>query len=331
MAFEGLNNAGHLDIPFIIVLNDNEMSIAPNVGALSKYLDRVRTDVRYNRAKDELAAMTSKLPQGELLVEFGKRMKDSLKEFVYHTMIWEELGFTYIGPVDGHDIRAMSDAMRQAEKLNSPVFLHVLTQKGKGYALTENDKERGHAVSAPTPPRPAGSPPPAPKYQDVFAQALIELAAEDKRIVGITAAMPTGTSLNKFGAVYPTRCFDVGIAEQHGVTFAAGMATQGLRPVAAIYSTFLQRAYDQIIHDVSLQKLPVIFCLDRAGFAGDDGRTHHGIYDLTYLRCVPGMTIMAPKDENELRHMLKTAFTIEGTSRDFGVIALDTAAADPNP
>ncbi len=312
MAFEGLNNAGHLDIPFIIVLNDNEMSIAPNVGALSKYLDRVRTDVRYNRAKDELAAMTSKLPQGELLVEFGKRMKDSLKEFVYHTMIWEELGFTYIGPVDGHDIRAMSDAMRQAEKLNSPVFLHVLTQKGKGYALTENDKERGHAVSAPTPPRPAGSPPPAPKYQDVFAQALIELAAEDKRIVGITAAMPTGTSLNKFGAVYPTRCFDVGIAEQHGVTFAAGMATQGLRPVAAIYSTFLQRAYDQIIHDVSLQKLPVIFCLDRAGFAGDDGRTHHGIYDLTYLRCVPGMTIMAPKDENELRHMLKTAFTIEG-------------------
>ena len=164
MAFEGLNNAGHLDIPFIIVLNDNEMSIAPNVGALSKYLDRVRTDVRYNRAKDELAAMTAKLPQGELLVEFGKRMKDSLKEFVYHAMIWEELGFTYIGPVDGHDIRAMADAMRQAEKLNSPVFLHVLTQKGKGYALTENDKERGHAVSAPTPPRPAGSPPPAPKY-----------------------------------------------------------------------------------------------------------------------------------------------------------------------
>jgi 1-deoxy-D-xylulose-5-phosphate synthase len=312
MAFEGLNNAGHLDLPFIVVLNDNEMSIAPNVGALSKYLDKVRTDKLYNRAKDELAAMTARLPQGELLVELGKRMKDSFKEFVYHAMIWEELGFTYIGPVDGHDIRAMSEAFRQARQLNTPVFVHVLTQKGKGYALTENDNERGHAVSAKTAPLPAGSPPPAPKYQDVFAQALIELAREDDRIVGITAAMPTGTSINKFAAVFPDRSFDVGIAEQHGVTFAAGLATQGMRPVAAIYSTFLQRAYDQIIHDVALQKLPVVFCLDRAGFAGDDGRTHHGIYDLTYLRPIPGMTIMAPKDENELRHMMKTAMSIEG-------------------
>lgn len=311
MAFEGLNNAGHLDLPFIVVLNDNEMSIAPNVGAMSKYLDKVRTDTRYNRAKDELAAMTARLPQGELLVELGKRMKDSFKEFLYHAMIWEELGFTYIGPVDGHDIRAMADAFKQARQLNTPVFVHVLTQKGKGYALTENDKERGHAVSAKTAPLPVGAPPPAPKYQDVFAQALIDLAKEDDRIVGITAAMPTGTSLNKFGAVFPDRCFDVGIAEQHGVTFAAGLATQGMRPVAAIYSTFLQRAYDQIIHDVALQKLPVVFCLDRAGFAGDDGRTHHGIYDLTYLRPVPGMTIMAPKDENELRHMMKTAMGIE--------------------
>jgi 1-deoxy-D-xylulose-5-phosphate synthase len=312
MAFEGLNNAGHLDLPFIVVLNDNEMSIAPNVGALSKYLDRVRTDKFYNRAKDELAAMTARLPQGELLVELGKRMKDSFKEFVYHAMIWEELGFTYIGPVDGHDIRALSEAFRQARQLESPVFVHVLTQKGKGYALTENDKERGHAVSAKPTPLPVGAPPPAPKYQDVFAQALIDLAREDERIVGITAAMPTGTSLNKFAAVYPDRTFDVGIAEQHAVTFAAGLATQGERPVCAIYSTFLQRAYDQIIHDVALQKLPVVFCLDRAGFAGDDGRTHHGIYDLTYLRPVPGMTIMAPKDENELRHMMKTAFAIDG-------------------
>jgi 1-deoxy-D-xylulose-5-phosphate synthase len=312
MAFEGLNNAGHLDLPFIVVLNDNEMSIAPNVGAMSKYLDKVRTDTRYNRAKDELAANIARLPQGDLLVELGKRMKDSFKEFLYHAMIWEELGFTYIGPVDGHDIRAMADAFKQARQLNTPVFVHVLTQKGKGYALTENDKERGHAVSAKAAPLPVGAPPPAPKYQDVFAQALIDLAKEDDRIVGITAAMPTGTSLNKFGAVFPDRCFDVGIAEQHGVTFAAGLATQGLRPVAAIYSTFLQRAYDQIIHDVALQKLPVVFCLDRAGFAGDDGRTHHGIYDLTYLRPVPGMTIMAPKDENELRHMMKTAMGIEG-------------------
>ena len=307
MAFEGLNNAGHLNLPFIVVLNDNEMSIAPNVGALSKYLDKVRTDRTYNRAKDELAAMTARLPQGELLVELGKRMKDSLKEFVYHAMIWEELGFTYIGPINGHDIRGMADAFRQAAQVEGPVFVHVITQKGKGYALTENDGERGHAVSAPVKP---GSAPTAPKYQDVFAKALIDLAREDERIVAITAAMPTGTSLNKFAQVYPDRCFDVGIAEQHAVTFAAGLATQGVHPVCAIYSTFLQRAYDQIIHDVAIQKLPVVFCLDRAGFAGDDGRTHHGAYDLTYLRPVPGMTIMAPKDENELRHMMKTAFSI---------------------
>jgi 1-deoxy-D-xylulose-5-phosphate synthase len=308
MAFEGLNNAGHLNLPFIVVLNDNEMSIAPNVGALSKYLDKVRTDKTYNRAKDELAAMTARLPQGELLVELGKRMKDSLKEFVYHAMIWEELGFTYIGPIDGHDIRDMVDAFKQAAQVEGPVFVHVITQKGKGYALTENDGERGHAVSAPVKP---GSGPTAPKYQDVFAKALIELAAEDERILAITAAMPTGTSLNKFAQVYPDRCFDVGIAEQHAVTFAAGLATQGMKPVCAIYSTFLQRAYDQIIHDVAVQRLPVVFCLDRAGFAGDDGRTHHGAYDLTYLRPIPGMVIMAPKDENELRHMMKTAFTVE--------------------
>jgi 1-deoxy-D-xylulose-5-phosphate synthase len=308
MAFEGLNNAGHLNLPFIVVLNDNEMSIAPNVGALSKYLDKVRTDKTYNRAKDELAAMTARLPQGELLVELGKRMKDSLKEFVYHAMIWEELGFTYIGPIDGHDIRDMVEAFRQAAQVEGPVFVHVITRKGKGYALTENDGERGHAVSAPVKP---GSGPTAPKYQDVFAKALIDLAAEDERILAITAAMPTGTSLNKFSQVFPERCFDVGIAEQHAVTFAAGLATQGMKPVCAIYSTFLQRAYDQIIHDVAVQKLPVVFCLDRAGFAGDDGRTHHGAYDLTYLRPIPGMVIMAPKDENELRHMLKTALTVE--------------------
>ena len=308
MAFEALNNAGHLDIPFIVILNDNEMSIAKNVGALSKYLDRVRTDRRYNRYKDEFAARTAKLPQGELLVELGKRMKDSLKEFIYHAMIWEELGFTYIGPVDGHDITATMGALEQAKGLKTPVFLHVVTQKGRGYAPAENDRERGHAVSAKGA---AAAPPSPPKYQDVFADTLVELARADERIFGITAAMPSGTSLSKFGAAIPDRFYDVGIAEQHAVTFAAGLATQGMRPVCAIYSTFLQRAYDQIIHDCALQKLPVVFCLDRAGFAGDDGRTHHGIYDLTYLRPIPGITIMAPKDENELRHMLKTAFTID--------------------
>jgi 1-deoxy-D-xylulose-5-phosphate synthase len=310
LAYEGLNNAGASGRDFIVILNDNEMSIAPNVGAMSRYLDRVRTDHRYNRAKDEIARLTERLPQGDLLVELGKRWKDSLKEFLYHSMIWEELGFTYLGPVDGHDIRALVDALRQADSVEGPVFLHVVTEKGRGFAAAKNDRERGHAVSAPAKP---GAPPAPPKYQDVFAQSIIELAADDPRIVAITAAMPTGTSLAKFQAVYPERFFDVGIAEQHAVTFAAGLAAEGMRPFVAIYSTFLQRAYDQIVHDVCLQRLPVVFAIDRAGFAGDDGRTHHGIFDLSYLRCLPNMTIMAPKDEDELRHMLKTALEeIEG-------------------
>ena len=309
MAFEALNNAGNLSVPLIVILNDNEMSIAPNVGALSKYLDRVRTDRRYNRAKDELARMAERLPQGELLVELGKRWKDSLKEFVYHAMIWEELGFTYVGPVDGHDLRALIDALRQARNVDGPVFLHVVTRKGKGFAAAESDLERGHAVSAPAVPN---APPSPPKYQDVFARTVIELADTDPRIIAITAAMPTGTSLAKFEAAHPKRFFDVGIAEQHAITFAGGLAAEGMRPVAAIYSTFLQRAYDQIVHDICLQRLPVVFALDRAGFAGDDGRTHHGIFDLSYLRCLPNMTIMAPKDENELRHMLKTAIDYTG-------------------
>jgi 1-deoxy-D-xylulose-5-phosphate synthase len=304
IAFEALNNAGFLDLPFIVILNDNEMSIAPNVGAISSYLDRVRTDPRYHQAKDEIARITERLPQGDLLVELGKRWKDSLKEFIYHAMIWEELGFTYMGPVDGHDLRALIEALRQAAKVSGPVFLHVVTEKGRGFPAAATDRERGHAVSAPSAP---GAPPAPPKYQDVFAQTVIELAAHDPRIVAITAAMPTGTSLAKFQAVYPDRFFDVGIAEQHAVTFAAGLAAEGMRPVVGIYSTFLQRAYDQIIHDVCLQRLPVLFALDRAGFAGDDGRTHHGVFDLSYLRCLPNMTIMAPKDENELRHMLTTA------------------------
>ncbi len=308
MAFEGLNNAGHMKkLPFIVVLNDNEMSIAPNVGALSTYLDRVRTDTRYNRAKDELVELVDRLPQGDLLVELGKRMKDSFKEFIYHSMIWEELGFTYIGPVDGHNVSAVMEALRRARDLRGPVFVHVVTQKGKGYKPADNDLERSHAVSAPSKPKAASAPPTPPKYQEVFADALIELAEDDERIMAITAAMPGGTSLGRFGEAYPDRFFDVGIAEQHAVTFAAGLATEGLRPVCGIYSTFLQRAFDQIIHDVSIQRLPVIFAMDRAGFAGDDGRTHHGVFDLSYLRLIPNMTLMAPKDENELRHMLKTA------------------------
>jgi len=312
MAFEGLNNAGNLDIPFIVILNDNEMSIAPNVGAMSKYLDQVRTDPRYTRGRDDFQALLERLPQGDLLVDLGKRWKDSFKEFVYRRMMWEELGFTYLGPVPGHDLRQLVPAIRQAQRIEGPVFLHVVTEKGKGFPGAANDIERSHAVAAPAKPRANGAPPIPPKYQDVFARTLIELAATDDTIVGITAAMPTGTSLDKFQKVYPNRFFDVGIAEQHAVTFAAGLATQGIKPVCAIYSTFLQRAFDQILHDVCLQKLPVVFAIDRAGFAGDDGRTHHGIYDLSYLRCMPNMTLMAPRDEDQLRHMLATAMTVTG-------------------
>jgi 1-deoxy-D-xylulose-5-phosphate synthase len=305
MAFEGLNNAGSLNVPLLVVLNDNEMSIAPNVGAISRYLDRVRTDQSYRRAKHEIAGMMESLPKGELLVELGKRWMDSVKEFVYHAMIWEELGFTYLGPAPGHDLRALIESLRQAAKVEGPVFLHVVTQKGKGYPACETDVERGHSVSAK--PTKSGNGRSAPRYQDVFAQTLIDLADRDDTIVGITAAMPSGTSLGKFQQAHPDRFFDVGIAEQHAVTFAAGLATQGIKPVCAIYSTFLQRAYDQIVHDVCIQRLPVIFAMDRAGFAGDDGRTHHGVFDLSYLRCLPNMTIAAPKDENELRLLLATA------------------------
>jgi 1-deoxy-D-xylulose-5-phosphate synthase len=304
MAYEALNNAGSLRIPFIVVLNDNEMSIAPNVGAVSKYLSRVRTDERYNRAKADFERMLQRLPQGELFVELGKRMKDSFKEFVYHTMIWEELGFTYVGPVDGHNVGDLIEAFKQARHLDGPVFVHSVTAKGKGFDFSEADPFKHHAASVassgPSEPQP-------PKYMDVFGKTLTELARENDKIVAITAAMPDGTGLLPFAKEHPERFFDVGIAEQHAVTFSAGMAAQGMRPVAAIYSTFLQRAYDQVVHDVCIQNLPVVFAMDRAGLVGDDGRTHHGVFDFAYLRCLPNMVVMAPKDEAELRNMLLTA------------------------
>ncbi len=304
MAYEALNNAGHLDAPLIVVLNDNEMSIAPNVGAMSQHLSRLRTDPKYNRAKDEMADFIEKLPQGKTLVELGKRVKDSMKEFIYHASFFEELGFTYTGPIDGHNIPQLIDALKHAKTSPNPIVVHIHTQKGKGYMPALDDIERSHAVSAPTNPN---APKPPPKYQDAFAQAVIDLARTDERVYAITAAMPSGTSLGKFQKEFPDRFFDVGIAEAHAVTFAAGLATDGLRPVVGIYSTFLQRAYDQIIHDVAIQRLPVIFALDRAGFAGDDGRTHHGVFDLSYLRIIPNMVVMAPKDELELRDMFHTA------------------------
>ncbi|MFO7270861.1 1-deoxy-D-xylulose-5-phosphate synthase [Sphaerobacter thermophilus] len=307
MAYEALNNAGSLQVPLIVVLNDNEMSIAPNVGALPKYLSRIRTDERYTQAKIEVERLLHRMPQGDWLLELGKRMKDGLKEVVYHTMIWEELGFTYVGPVDGHNLRDLIETLQQVREIDGPVFVHAVTVKGKGYEPAENDPFKHHAASIKIP----GAPPSPPKYQDVFGETLTALAREDERIVAITAAMPDGTGLLPFAKEHPKRFFDVGIAEQHAVTFAAGLATQGLRPVAAIYSTFLQRAFDQVVHDVCIQKLPVVLAMDRAGFAGEDGRTHHGLFDIAYLRCLPNMVLMAPKDENELRHMLKTAILYE--------------------
>ncbi len=307
MSYEALNNAGNLKVPLLVVLNDNEMSIAPNVGALPSYLSRIRTDGRYAYAKHEIERILQRMPQGELLVEMGKRMKDGLKEVVYHTMIWEELGFTYIGPIDGHDVGQLIETFEQVKGIEGPVFVHAVTTKGKGYQPAEDDPFKHHAASIKVP----GAPPSPPKYQDVFGETLTELANDDDRIVAITAAMPDGTGLLPFEQAHPDRFFDVGIAEQHGVTFAAGLATQGLRPVAAIYSTFLQRAYDQIVHDVCIQNLPVAFALDRAGLAGEDGRTHHGLFDFAYLRCLPNMVVMAPKDEDELRHMTKTAVEYE--------------------
>lgn len=308
MAYEALNNAGSLHLPFIVVLNDNEMSIAPNVGAMSKYLSRMRTDERYSRAKAEFERIMHRLPQGELFLDISKRMRDSFKEFVYHTMIWEELGFTYVGPVDGHNIAELIETFQTVKAIEGPVFVHAVTTKGKGYDFAEDDPFKHHAAKVASSGPSAPSP---PKYQDVFGEYLTELANDDDRIVAITAAMPDGTGLLPFAKAHPERFFDVGIAEQHAVTFAAGLATQGMRPVATVYSTFLQRAYDQVIHDVCIQKLPVVFAMDRAGFVGDDGRTHHGVFDFSYLRCLPNMVIMAPKDESELRNMLLTAVEYE--------------------
>ncbi len=310
MAYEALNNAGHSDRRFIVILNDNEMSIAPNVGAISKYLYNVRTDPRYHRTKEMVEKALAHVPFGEKILDLAKHAKDSLKEFMVPTMIWEELGFVYLGPVDGHNIRQLIDVLEAAKQCDRPVFIHAITVKGKGHDVAEEDAVKWHAVAPPA--KPGAPKPTAPKYQDVFAQTLIKIAAEDKRVVAITAAMPDGTSLNKFAAVFPDRCFDVGIAEQHAVTFAAGLACEGIKPVCAIYSTFLQRAYDQIIHDVCIQNLPVVFAMDRAGIVGDDGRTHQGAFDISYLRPIPNMVLMAPRDENELQHMIYTAIKHNG-------------------
>ncbi len=313
MAFEALNHAGGEKRRLLVILNDNEMSIAPNVGALSSYLARIITGKPYTAAKETAKRLLGKLPGA---LDAARRIEEHVKGMVTPGTLFEELGFRYIGPLDGHDFDHLLPTLENCKELEGPILLHVLTKKGLGFSPAEEDPETWHGLGpydpeTGTPLKSAGAP---PSYTQVFADALAELADRDARVVAITAAMPGGTGLARFAKRHPERCFDVGIAEQHAVTFAAGLAAAGQRPFVAIYSTFLQRAYDQIIHDVCIQNLPVVFCMDRAGIVGADGATHAGIFDIAMLRCIPNLTIMAPRDENELRRMLATALTLDGPS-----------------
>jgi len=318
LAYEGLNNAGQLQSDLIVILNDNAMSISPNVGAIAKYLTQITSGQVYTRFEADLWNMLGKLPRGQLAQKLASRIKEGLKQVVVPTILFEELGFTYFGPIDGHDLPLLVQTLQAVRKLKGPVLVHVVTQKGKGYAFAEEDRARYHGVgkfdkAEGLKPTVAST----PSYTDIFSRAMLEAAAADPRVVAITAAMPEGTGLKAFRERYPDRFFDVGIAEQHAVTFAAGLACAGMRPVVAVYSTFLQRAYDQVIHDVALQKLPVVFAIDRGGIVGEDGPTHHGAFDLSFLRAVPNLVLMAPQDEPELRRMLAT-----GLARDDGPSAL---------
>ena len=314
MAFEGLNWTGDRKKSLIIILNDNEMCISPNVGALSSYLNRIMTGQTVMRIKNEVKIFLKSVPGiGEQMLKFSRQVEESLKTFFVPGAIFEELGFTYVGPLEGHHIDHLIKTLDNVRKLEGPVLVHVVTQKGKGYKHAEDDPSRFHGIPPfdidTGEPVSGGRSPASLSYTSVFGQTVVALAREDKRIVAITAAMSEGTGLDRFATEFPNRFYDVGMAEQHGVTFAAGLATQGFIPIVAIYSTFMQRAYDQIIHDVCLQKLPVVLAMDRGGFVGADGPTHHGLFDFAFLRTVPNIVVMAPKDENELQHLLKTAVT----------------------
>jgi 1-deoxy-D-xylulose-5-phosphate synthase len=303
MAFEALNQAGHLGSRLCVILNDNGMSISPTVGAFAKLLSRVRFDYRYRWAEESGKRLLDVLPWGKQLRQIGQRLRSVFKGLIMPTVLWEELGFTYIGPIDGHDINELETALTQARDFcTKPAFVHVITTKGKGYLPAEGDAVYFHGV-----PAKSETTEKIPTYSEVFAQTVLRLAREDPRLVAITPAMPEGNCLSIASAEFPERVFDVGICEQHAVTFAAGLATQGFIPIVAIYSTFLQRAFDQLIHDVCLQDLPVVFAIDRSGIVGDDGKTHQGTLDLSYLTLIPNLIVSAPKDENELQHLLYTA------------------------
>jgi len=314
MAYEALNHAGALNRNMIVVLNDNEMSISKNVGAFSAYLNRILTGPLYTKVKSETASILKNIPKiGQPMLKVARRAEESVKGFIVPGILFEELGFRYVGPIDGHRMDHLLDTFTNIKEIDGPILVHVITKKGKGYAPAEADPAAYHGtpsfkISTGKSKKKSG----APSYTAVFSKSLIRLAQEDKRIVAITAAMPEGTGLSKFAEVFPKRFYDVGISEQHAVTMAAGMAADGLRPVIAIYSTFLQRAFDQIVHDVALQNLPVVFCLDRAGIVGEDGPTHTGAFDIAYLKGIPNLVLMSPKDENELQHMLSTALKHDG-------------------
>ena len=334
MAFEGLNNIGHMRTRVIVVLNDNGMSIAPNVGAVSRMLEALRTAEPYRSAKHVARQVLEHMPGGDLAEEARRRIFNSLKALLIPNLLFEQLGFTYFGPVDGHDLFALEGLLERARDFrDGPIFVHVHSQKGHGYGPAEEDNVKWHGVSA------TGSAKPnAPQYTTVFADTVREILTADQRAVAITAAMPGGTGLLPLFKEFPERLFDVGICEQHAVTFAAGLATQGIVPIVAIYSTFLQRGFDQVVHDVAVQDLPVVFAMDRGGIVGDDGRTHQGLYDIAYLRILPGMTLMAPKDEGEMRQMLWTAYRHAAAARGpVGIrfprgigegVALDTPLAE---
>ncbi len=312
LAWEAINNASTLKTNFIIVLNDNEMSISKNVGALATYLTQITTSPLYNTARDRIEQVIEKIPKiGVPMVHAAERLKDRTKHLIMDikmNVLFEELGYKYFGPIDGHNIPLLMSTLSYAKEVQRPVLIHVLTKKGKGLQAAENDPTAFHSA-VPFDPETGDiiEKKGFPSYTSIFGRTLVELAKKDQSICAITAAMPDGTGLENFAKEFPSRFFDVGIAEEHAVSFAAGLARGGLKPIVAIYSTFLQRSFDQIIHDVCLQNLPVVFAIDRAGIVGEDGATHNGVFDLAYMRQVPNMVVMAPKDENELQHMLYTA------------------------
>ncbi len=308
MSFEALNHAGHIKANVMVILNDNKMSISSNVGSLSAYLGRIRSDPKYSKLKADFEGFVGRIPLvGEKVLSYAERIKGGLKYLIVPGMIFEELGFTYFGPIDGHNIKTIKNTLKQADQMKGPVLVHVVTEKGKGYHYAEKSPEVFHGIGPFDLNNGLLKKKKSASYTEIFGQTLLKLGHEDPKIIAITAAMTAGTGLRKFARELPDRFFDVGIAEQHAVTMAGALAAGGMKPVVAIYSTFLQRAYDQILHDVCMQKLPVVFAVDRAGITGEDGETHQGLFDLSFLRNIPNMSIMAPGNENELQHMLVTA------------------------